>query len=112
MHYLNLFLRIATTLLMVGLTVMLAIGLWTTYMLASWTRDGRVLAQVVTSPPKSRAPSSRVPLTDNQLVHKGDVLFEIDPTRFQIAVAQAQAQWTPRASNRNSARRTPNAGRA
>jgi RND family efflux transporter MFP subunit len=33
-----------------------------------------------------------VPLSDNQLIQKGAVLFQIDPQRFQLAVAQAQAQ--------------------
>jgi multidrug resistance efflux pump len=90
-HYLNLFLRIATTLLMVGLTVMLAIGLWTTYMLAPWTRDGKVLAQVVNIAPEVSGTIVSLPVADNQFVHKGDVLFVIDPTRFRLAVDQAQA---------------------
>ncbi|HEY2132940.1 MAG TPA: HlyD family secretion protein [Acetobacteraceae bacterium] len=91
MNNVRLFLRIATTLLMVGLTVMLAIGLWSAYMLAPWTRDGRVLAQVVNIAPEVSGTIVSLPVADNQFVHKGDVLFVIDPTRFRLAVEQAQA---------------------
>jgi membrane fusion protein (multidrug efflux system) len=33
-----------------------------------------------------------IEVTENQLVHKGDVLFRIDPDNFQAAVAAAEAQ--------------------
>jgi multidrug resistance efflux pump len=61
-------------------------------MLAPWTRDGRVFAQTVVVAPEVSGTVVSVPLSDNQLVQKGAVLFRIDPQRFQIAVAQAQAQ--------------------
>jgi RND family efflux transporter MFP subunit len=32
-----------------------------------------------------------VPVRENQLVHRGDVLFHIDPERYRIALAQAEA---------------------
>lgn len=31
-------------------------------------------------------------IADNQLVHKGDLLIELDPTTFQVALEQAKAQ--------------------
>lgn len=31
-------------------------------------------------------------IVDNQLVHKGDLLIELDPTTFQVALEQAKAQ--------------------
>src|SRR5258708_22376685 len=34
----------------------------------------------------------KVPAADNQCVDKGDVLFEIDPADYRIALQQAQAQ--------------------
>jgi RND family efflux transporter MFP subunit len=34
----------------------------------------------------------KLPVSDNQFVHKGDVLFEIDPSDYRIALEQAQAQ--------------------
>jgi membrane fusion protein (multidrug efflux system) len=36
----------------------------------------------------------RVNINDNQWVNKGDVLVEIDPTDYQVALAQAQANLT------------------
>lgn len=82
---------------LVTLAVVLAAGyvilqLWTVYMLAPWTRDGRVFAQTVVIGPEVAGTVVSVPLKDNQLVHKGDVLFQIDRSRFQIALDQAQAQ--------------------
>jgi len=34
----------------------------------------------------------KLPVADDQFVHKGDVLFEIDPADYRIALEQAQAQ--------------------
>jgi multidrug resistance efflux pump len=92
MYYLRLFLRTAITLIMVAVAVVLLVALWRTYMLAPWTRDGRVLAQVVDIAPEVSGTATEVPVQDNQFVHKGDVLFVIDPERFQLAIAQAQSQ--------------------
>src|ERR1700724_508597 len=52
---------------------------WHVYMGAPWTRDGTVRAYVVTMAPEIAGRIVRLPADDNQLVHKGDVLFEIDP---------------------------------
>jgi RND family efflux transporter MFP subunit len=62
-------------------------------MLAPWTRDGRVRAEVVDVAPEVSGTLVDIPVKDNQFVHKGDVLFTIDPVRFKIAIAQAQAQY-------------------
>lgn len=84
--------RFLVTLAVVAAAVFVVIQIWNVYMLAPWTRDGRVFAQTVVIAPEVSGTIVSVPLTDNQLVHKGDVLFKIDPSRFQIALAQAQAQ--------------------
>jgi len=60
-------------------------------MIAPWTRDGRVLAEVVDIAPEVLGTITSVPVRDNQFVHKGDVLFELDPVRFRIAIPEAQA---------------------
>jgi multidrug resistance efflux pump len=92
MYYVRLFLRTAVTLAMLALAAVLVAALWRTYMLAPWTRDGRVLVQVVDVAPEVSGTVVDVPVQDNQFVHKGDVLFVIDPVRFRLAIAQAQAQ--------------------
>jgi len=57
-----------------------------------WTRDGQVLCNLVQVAPQVAGPVIAVHVTDNQRVAKGDVLFEIDPTPFEEAVHQAEAE--------------------
>jgi multidrug resistance efflux pump len=62
------------------------------YMKYPWTRDGLVRAQVVQIATRVTGPLVRVPIQNNQLVKKGDLLFEIDPSTFQATVNIARAQ--------------------
>ena len=57
-------------------------------MAAPWTRDGTVRVYVVTMAPRGGRAIVQLPVADNQLVHKGDLLMEIDPTDYEIAVDQ------------------------
>jgi multidrug resistance efflux pump len=84
--------RFLVTLAAVGLAIFVVVQIWRVYMLAPWTRDGRVFAQNVVVAPEVSGTVVSVPLYDNELVQKGAVLFQLDPQRFQIAIAQAQAQ--------------------
>jgi multidrug resistance efflux pump len=84
--------RFLVTLAVVVLAVFVVIQVWTVYILAPWTRDGRVFAQTVVIAPEVSGTIVAVPLSNNQRVQKGAVLFQIDPQRFRIALAQAQAQ--------------------
>lgn len=68
----------------IAATVLLLAALWRTYMLAPWTRDGRVSAEVSGTVVDVRA-------VDNQFVHRGDILYVIDPHRFRLALDSAQA---------------------
>lgn len=86
-------LRFLATLAVVAIAALLGVALWQAYMLAPWTRDGRVLAQVVDIAPEVSGTVVQVPVRDNQFVHRGDVLFGLDPVRFRLAIAQAQAQF-------------------
>jgi multidrug resistance efflux pump len=63
------------------------------YMKYPWTRDGLVRAQVVQIATRVTGPLVRVPVQNNQLVKKGDLLFEIDPSTFQATVNLARAQF-------------------
>jgi multidrug resistance efflux pump len=76
---------------MVAVAALLVTALWQRYMLAPWTRDGRVRAEVVDIAPEVSGTVVDVPVSENQLVHRGDVLFTLDPVRFKLAIAQAQA---------------------
>jgi multidrug resistance efflux pump len=76
--------------------------LWWHYMLSPWTRDGRVRAEVVKIAPEVFGTVVSVKVADNQLVHRGDVLFVIDPVRFQLAVDQAEAAVAQRAADKKA----------
>jgi multidrug resistance efflux pump len=83
---------ILITLGMVAVAALLAWAMWQAYMGAPWTRDGTVRAYVVTMAPEVAGRIVKLPVADNQFVHKGDELFEIDPADYRIALEQAQAQ--------------------
>jgi multidrug resistance efflux pump len=92
MRYVRYLFRVAITLSMVAIAGVLLVALWRTYMLAPWTRDGRVMAQVVDVAPEVAGTVVKVAVSDNQVLHKGDLLFAIDPVRFQLAISEAQAR--------------------
>lgn len=82
-----------------GLTVSILIfawvlvsALWRAYVLAPWTRDGRVSAQIVRIAPEVSGTVSDVLVSDDQYVKQGDILYRIDSARFALALAQAEAQ--------------------
>jgi multidrug resistance efflux pump len=56
------------------------------------TDDAYVDADVVGIVAQVAGPIVNLPIEDNQAVRAGDLLFEIDPRPFQIAVAQARAE--------------------
>lgn len=84
-------LRIVITLAFAALAVTLGYQLWTRYMDAPWTRDGRVRADVVQVAPDVAGIITTVAVTDNQEVHKGDTLFVVDDARYRVALNRAVA---------------------
>ena len=83
--------RVIATILMVAAGSAAAYELWDYYMLSPWTRDARVRADVVTIAPDVAGFVSDLRVKDNQIVHKGDILFIIDQERYTRAVATAKA---------------------
>jgi multidrug resistance efflux pump len=79
-----------------GVIVLAALGMiaykYIDYIKYPWTRDALVRAQVVQIATRVTGPLVRVPVPNNQLVKKGDLLFEIDPSTFQATVNLARAQ--------------------
>ncbi|MBR1222266.1 HlyD family secretion protein [Bradyrhizobium sp. U87765 SZCCT0131] len=65
--------------------------LWSYYMDAPWTRDGRVRADVVTVAADVPGFVTEILVRDNQRVKRGDVVFRIDRARFALALEQANA---------------------
>ena len=84
-------LRRLVTLAVVAVALFALRSLWTHNELAPWTRDGRVRADVVSIAPDVPGFVVRVAVHDNQVVSKGDALFELDRARYEIALQQALA---------------------
>ena len=78
-----------------GAVVLAALGMiaykYVDYIEYPWTRNGLVRAQVIQIVPRVSGQLIRVPIRNNQLVKKGDLLFEIDPRTFQDSVNGARA---------------------
>src|SRR6201999_289292 len=70
---------ILITLGMVSVAALFTWAMWRAYMGSPWTRDGTGRAYVVTMAPEVAGRIVNLAVADNEFVHKGDVLFEIDP---------------------------------
>ncbi|VWC76457.1 efflux RND transporter periplasmic adaptor subunit [Burkholderia contaminans] len=66
-------------------------GLWVRYQIEPLTRDGKVRSDVVPIAPDVSGLVTDVRVHDNQKVTKGQVLLVIDPSRYRIALEQANA---------------------
>jgi len=97
--------RMAATLLLVLLAVLVALWLWRHYEVSPWTRDGRVRADVVRVTPDVGGLVTEVPVHDNQVVKPGDLLFVVDRPRYRLAVEQADAAIQSQRATLNQARR-------
>jgi multidrug resistance efflux pump len=84
-------LPVLLTLIVIAAAVWLGRAMWDLYMEAPWTRDGTVRAYVVTIAPEVADQIVKLPVADNQFVHKGQLLMVIDPTDYKIAVDLAEA---------------------
>ncbi|KVV09108.1 MULTISPECIES: HlyD family secretion protein [unclassified Pseudomonas] len=85
------FFSLLATLLVLALAIWIGRTLWVHYMNTPWTRDGRVRADIINVAADVNGYVVNVPVKDNQLVKKGDVLLEIDPEHYEIAIKQAQS---------------------
>ena len=83
--------RYLVTLAVVLVALFIGWRLWIHYENDPWTRDGRIKADVVQVAPDVTGQVVKLHVIDNQVVNVGDVLFEIDPERFELALRQAKA---------------------
>lgn len=88
----KLLLRAGLTLAVVIAAGFLVSALWRAYVVAPWTRDGRVSAQIVRIASEVSGTVSEVSVADDQYVERGDLLYRIDSASFALALAQAEAQ--------------------
>lgn len=83
--------RVAATLTMVALAAIGARWMWIHYDVRPWTRDGRVRADVVEVNPDINGLVTNVCVKDGQAVRRGQVLFIIDRSRYELAERNAEA---------------------
>src|SRR5258705_7222713 len=79
---------IVVTIPIIGLTVLILL----LNIVAPSSHDVRVINYVVPINPPVRGLVTEVPIEPNRPIKKGEVLFKIDPTPFQIAVSNFTAQ--------------------
>jgi multidrug resistance efflux pump len=79
-----------TTVAVVVLAFVLGWFAWEHYTRAPWTRDARVRADVVTLSADVSGRIVSLGVQDNQHVDKGQLLLEIDPARYSLAVEHAR----------------------
>jgi multidrug resistance efflux pump len=65
--------------------------LYTEYHSNPWTRDAHVRANVIQIAPRVAGPIVTLAVEDNASVERGQLLFEIDPSDYQNALAIAQS---------------------
>ncbi|AJI95369.1 efflux transporter, RND family, MFP subunit [Yersinia ruckeri] len=89
--FLTKIIRIGITLMVVLLAIIAIFKVWVFYTESPWTRDAKFTADVVAIAPDVSGLITEVPVVDNQLVQKGQVLFVIDRPRYEQALAGAEA---------------------
>jgi multidrug resistance efflux pump len=89
-----------------------ALWLWHRYETAPWTRDGHVYADVVRVSPDISGLVTEVAVHDNEVVHKGQLLFVVDRPRYTDALSQAEAAVASAQATLDQARRVANRDRA
>ena len=84
--------KILFTTALVVLAAGAAFYLYRSFIARPWTRDGQVRALIVNITPRVDGNIAKVDVADNQFVHKGDPLLEIDPSQYRLAVQAAEVE--------------------
>jgi multidrug resistance efflux pump len=79
--------------------LLIAFLTWQQYVMAPWTRDGTVRVQVANVAPQISGQINDIRVVDNQYVHKGDVLYTIEPFDFEVAQRTGVATVQQRAAD-------------
>lgn len=84
--------RVFATLVLVAGAAWSAWLLWQYYFYSPWTRDGRVVANIIQQAPQVSGQIVSVHVKENQFVKTDDVLFTIQDEPYRIAVKAAEAR--------------------
>jgi len=80
------------TLLLVTVAILVALFAYQRWIDRPWTRDGQVRAEIVKIAPRVSGYIVEVAVKDNQFVQKGELLFMIDPSSYQLAADTAEVR--------------------
>jgi RND family efflux transporter MFP subunit len=92
-------LKTVATLLIMTVALLASLIIWDFYVASPWTRDGSVRVQVANIAPQVSGQITGIRVVDNQFVHRGDVLYVIDPFDFQVALDTKKAQLRQKAAD-------------
>ena len=84
--------KILVTLSILGAAGYFGYNKYNAYIDNPWTRDGQVRTQVIQVTPRVNGMVIKIHVVDNQKVKTGDLLFEIDPSQYQVKVDQSKAR--------------------
>ncbi len=84
--------KLLLTLSILGTAAYFAYHKYQDYIENPWTRDGQVRTQIIQVAPRVTGMVTKIHVKDNQKVKTGDLLFEIDPSQYQLKVKQAKAR--------------------
>ena len=99
LHTLLPWVRRLATLGALAVAIVMALVTWSYYVMAPWTRDGRVRVQVASVAPEVSGRITELHVADNQFVHKGEVLYVIDPFDFEVALQSNKASLQQKAAD-------------
>ena len=85
------FVRKVVSVAIVAITVLITLYVWGTIERHPRTDDAAARANVVGIVPRVRGQIVRLAVQDNQLVKEGDLLFEIDPDDYELALEKAKS---------------------
>jgi multidrug resistance efflux pump len=88
-----------STLAIALVAILISLVTWQHYVTAPWTRNGSVRVQVANVASQVSGKIVELRVADNQFVHKGDVLYLIDPFDFEVAVRVGKALVDQRAAD-------------
>jgi multidrug resistance efflux pump len=84
--------RVASTIVIALAATFIGYTTWQYYVTTPWTRNGAVRVQVANVAPQVSGQIVDLRVVDNQFVHKGDVLYVVDPADYRIARDLSKAQ--------------------
>ena len=85
------FIRKITSVIIVAAAVLITLYVWGTIERHPRTDDAAARANVVGIVPRVRGQIVKLAVQDNQLVKEGDLLFEIDPDDYELALEKAKS---------------------